>query len=318
MDQDMRIVLTGGNGFLGQAVVEELSSRGYENVVTFSSKQYDITRQEDTRKMFLTLRPDIIIHLAARVGGIGANMKNPGKFAYDNLIMGLNVLEEARLQSTSKVVVAGTICAYPCNTPVPFQEKNLYDGYPEPTNAPYGMAKKMLLVMSQAYRAQYGCNYIFLLPVNLYGERDTFNLENSHVIPAMLRKFHEAKTQGLSEVVLWGDGSPTREFLYVRDCASAFVNAMETYDGASPINIGTGKEISMIDLATLIKNIVQYNGKLRWDISKPNGQPRRCLDISRAHEMLNWRATTILENGLKKTYEWYLDNKAKGETSERI
>lgn len=315
MNRDMRIVLTGGHGFLGQAVIEELSTRGYTDIFTFSSKQYDITRQEDTRKMFLTLRPDVVIHLAARVGGIGANMRNPGKFAYDNLAMGINVLEEARIHSTSKVVVAGTICAYPCNTPVPFQEKNLYDGYPEPTNAPYGMAKKMLLIMSQAYRAQYGCNYIYLLPVNLYGERDMFHLENSHVIPAMLRKFHEAKVQGKPEVVLWGDGSPTREFLYVRDCARAFADAMETYDGSDPINIGTGKEISMMDLATSIKNIVQYNGKLRWDISKPNGQPRRCLDVSRADKLLNWRATTILEAGLRKTYEWYLDNEAKGETS---
>ena len=306
--KDSKIVVTGGNGFLGKAVVGEFNSAGYWNVRTFHSRTFDLTSQEQTQKMFVCFEPDIVVHLAAKVGGIGANMRNPGKFAYDNLMMGVNVLEEARKRKTKKVIVAGTICSFPELTPVPFKEDDLWLGYPEPTNAPYGLAKKMLLVLSQAYRKQYGCNFVFLLPVNLFGPEDSFDLEDSHVIPAMIRKFHEAKASNAPDVVLWGDGTPTREFLYVDDCAKAFVSATERYDGPEPINVGTGREIMMRDLAEKVRGVVQYDGRVTWDVSKPNGQPRRCLDVTRAKELLGWEATTDFSKGLEATYKWYLDN----------
>lgn len=301
------IVVTGGQGFLGSALVRQMETSGYTNVHTFSSKDFDLVSQSDTEKMMFYYRPDAVVHLAARVGGIGANMKNPGKFAYENLAMGINVLEQARKYDVEKVVVAGTICAYPKFTPVPFKESELWNGYPEETNAPYGLAKKMLLVMSQAYRQQYGCNYVYLLPVNLFGPRDQFDLETSHVIPAMIRKFHEAKEAGRQSVTLWGDGSPTREFLYVEDCADALLRALETYDGPEPINIGSGSEISMRDLAETIKAAVGYNGTIEWDTGRPNGQPRRCLDTTRAKDLLGWSASTNLNDGIKRTYNWYLN-----------
>jgi GDP-L-fucose synthase len=303
--KDSRIVITGGNGFLGRSLVANLREKGYSSVDSFSSKEFDLVSQEDTKRMFFYYRPDVVIHLAARVGGIGANMKNPGKFCYENLAMGANVIEESRQGGIRKLVVAGTICAYPKFAPVPFREEDLWKGYPEETNAPYGLAKKLLLVMSQAYRKQYGCNFVYLLPVNLYGPLDSFDLEDSHVIPAMIRKFHEAHIRKDPTVTLWGDGTPTREFLYVDDCAEAFACAMERYDGDEPINIGTGREVTMGALADMISGVVGYEGSIHWDASRPNGQPRRQLDTSRAKEALGWQSKTPLEEGLRKTYEWY-------------
>lgn len=301
----MKVLVTGGNGFLGSFVMERLKRDGHE-AVTFSSRQYDLTDPVKTTRLFDDSRPDAVIHLAARVGGIGANKANPGKFAYENLAMGQNVIHIANLFKTRKVVIAGTICAYPKHTPVPFKEEDLWNGYPEETNAPYGIAKKMLLVLSQSYRQQYGANFVYLLPVNLYGPKDNFDLETSHVIPAMIRKFHEAKESNSPNVTLWGDGSPTREFLYVEDCADAFVQTLNKYNDGDPMNIGSGHEISMKNLAELVKSTVVYSGEIIWDTSRPNGQPRRCLDTSRAKNKLGWVATTKLEEGLKKTYEWYI------------
>lgn len=308
--KDTKIVVTGGNGFLGSALMEKLRGAGF-SPRTFSSAEVDLTDMTDTESMLATYNPHVVIHLAAVVGGIGANQKNPGKFAYDNLAMGTNIIEASRKYGLEKLIIAGTICAYPKFTPVPFKEENLWNGYPEETNAPYGLAKKMLLVLAQAYRQQYGMNSIFLLPVNLYGPCDHFDLENSHVIPAMIRKFHEAKENNNANVNLWGDGSPTREFLYVDDCADAFVAALQRYDGDQPINIGSGKEISMKELANVIQAIVGHKGQIIWDANKPNGQPRRCLDVSRAKELLAWRATTEFKDGLAKTYKWFLDNREK-------
>lgn len=309
LNKNARIVVTGGNGFLGSAVMAKLRASGYIHVDSFSSGAFDLTSKQDTEHMYAIYNPEVVIHLAARVGGIGANQKNPAKFAYDNLAMGVNIIECGRRFGISKLVIAGTICAYPKFTPVPFKEDDLWNGYPEETNAPYGLAKKMLLVLAQGYRQQYGCNFTFLLPVNLYGPNDHFDLENSHVIPAMIRKFHEAKEAGHADVILWGDGSPTREFLYVDDCADAFVTATENYDGADPINIGSGLEISMATLANKIQSIVGHEGKIIWDTSRPNGQPRRCLDVSRAASVLGWRAMTDFEDGLQKTYNWFIANK---------
>lgn len=304
-----KIVVTGGNGFLGSALMARLNSAGYMKVSTFESREYDLTEKKDVEHMLAIFSPDIVIHLAARVGGIGANQLYPGKFAHDNLAMGINMFECCRNFGLSKLVVAGTICAYPKFTPIPFKEENLWNGYPEETNAPYGLAKKMLLVLSQAYRQQYNFNSVFLLPVNLYGPNDHFDLQNSHVIPAMMRKFHEAKEAGHVDVTLWGDGSPTREFLYVQDCADAFIAAMEKYDASLPINIGSGTEISMLELANKIQSVVGHEGRVIWDTTKPNGQPRRCLDVSRAKQILDWQANTEFANGLKKTYQWFLENK---------
>jgi len=313
IDKASRIVVTGGNGFLGSAVMRKLKESGYSNATTFSSKKYNLTYRIKTFDLFKACDPEVVIHLAAVVGGIGANQKNPGKFAYDNLAMGLNVIEQSRRFNLKKMVIAGTICAYPKFTPIPFKEEDLWNGYPEETNAPYGLAKKMMLVLAQGYRQQYGSNFIFLLPVNLFGPGDHFNLENSHVIPAMIRKFHEAKEAGNVDVTLWGDGSPTREFLYVDDCAEAFVKAMEDYNGSDPINIGSGKEISMLDLANKIQSAVGHEGRIIWDVSRPNGQPRRCLDVSRAKDVLGWEATTSLDAGLANTYNWFLMNRSNNE-----
>jgi GDP-L-fucose synthase len=262
---------------------------------------------EAVKRLYQDARANIVIHLAARVGGIGANRANPGKFFYDNAMMGIQLIEQGRLIDLEKLVALGTVCSYPKFAPVPFDEKTLWDGYPEETNAPYGLAKKMLLAQSQAYRTQYGFNSIFLVPVNLYGPRDNFDLETSHVIPALIRKCLEAKRRDLPEIVCWGDGTPTREFLYVEDCAEAILLATERYNGSEPVNIGTGKEISIKDLIELIAELTGYKGCITWDIEKPNGQPRRCLNIERAKELFGFTATTTLREGLRRTIDWYME-----------
>lgn len=305
LEKDKCIVVTGGNGFLGTNVMAKLKADGYESVKTFSSTLFDLTSMNDTLNMIEQFKPTAILHLAARVGGIGANQMNPGKFCYENLSMGTNIIEASRKCGVKKLVIAGTICAYPKFVPVPFKESDIWNGYPEETNAPYGVAKKMLLVMSQAYRAQYDFNSVFLLPVNLYGPNDNFDLNSSHVIPAMIRKFWQA-TKDKTDVTLWGDGSPTREFLFVRDCADAFVAALERYDSSDPINIGTGEEISMSKLANKIQAMLGHDGNITWDSSKPNGQPRRCLDVSLAKSKLNWWAKTHFDIGLAETINWFI------------
>ncbi len=306
MELDRQVILvTGGNGFLGSHVVEELRARGATRVVAPRSREYDLTDAGATRAMFEAVRPDLVIHLAAKVGGIGANRRHPGTFFRDNMAMGLHVLEEARRADTAKVVIAGTICAYPKFAPVPFREEDLWNGYPEETNAPYGIAKKSLLVMAQAYRQEFGSNFVMVFPVNLYGPRDNFDLEDSHVIPAMIRKLETARRSGAGEVVLWGDGSPTREFLYVEDAARGIVLAAERYDGAEPVNLGAGFEISIRDLAEKIAALVGYEGRLVWDATRPNGQPRRRLDVSRAREAFGFSATTTFDDGLARTIAWF-------------
>jgi GDP-L-fucose synthase len=306
MQLDRQVILvTGGNGFLGSHVVEELRARGASHIVAPRSREYDLNDAGATRAMFDALRPTLVIHLAARVGGIGANRRHPGTFFRDNMAMGLHVLEEARRAGTAKVVVAGTICAYPKFAPVPFREEDLWNGYPEETNAPYGIAKKALLVMAQAYRQEFGSNFVMVFPVNLYGPRDNFDLEDSHVIPAMIRKLETARQSGAGEVVLWGDGSPTREFLYVEDAARGLVLAAERYDGADPVNLGAGFEISIRDLAEKIAGLVGYQGSLVWDASRPNGQPRRRLDVSRARAAFGFSAETSFDDGLARTIAWY-------------
>jgi GDP-L-fucose synthase len=302
---DKRIAVTGGDGFLGRHVVQTLQVRGCTNIIVPSIKQYDLTKEEAVAQFYTDARPEIVIHLAAEVGGIGANRANPGRFAYANLVMGALLIEHARIAGIEKFVQIGTICAYPKFTPVPFREQDLWNGYPEETNAPYGLAKKMLLVLAQAYRQQYDSNIIYLLPVNLYGPHDNFNPESSHVIPALIRKCIEAKDIGSGEIVCWGDGSATREFLYVEDCAEAIVLATERYDGSEPVNIGAGFEISILDLVNLIVEIEGFDGKVTWDTSKPNGQPRRCLDTSRAEALFGFRAQTDFRTGLRKTISWY-------------
>jgi len=302
---DRRVCVTGGAGFLGSFVLEELARRGATDVFVPRVEEYDLTRREDIRRCLADSRPDIIIHLAAVVGGIGANMDNPGKFFYDNSIMGIQLIEEARLHGVGKFVALGTICAYPKFTPVPFREEELWNGYPEETNAPYGLAKKMMLVQLQAYRQQYNFNGIFLLPVNLYGPRDNFDLRTSHVIPAMIRKMIAARDEGAAKVVLWGDGSPTREFLYVEDCARGILRAAELYNGPEPVNLGSGMEISIRDLAALIARHVGFRGDITWDISKPNGQPRRCLEVTRAREYFGWQAEVPFEEGIRRTVTWW-------------
>jgi len=303
----MRVLVTGGHGFLGSYVAEELESNNHE-VLKFHKDEYDLTSVDDTNCLLYIFHPDCVIHLAARVGGIGANKANPATFCYENLTMGTNIIESCHRHGVKKLIIAGTICSYPKFTPVPFKEHDLWNGYPEETNAPYGLAKKMLLILAQSYRMQFNSNFIYLLPVNLYGPKDNFDLDSSHVIPAMIRKFHEARVSSQPTVTLWGDGSPTREFLFVEDCAKAFVKALENYDGSEPINIGSGQEISIKDLANQIKDLVGYKGEIVWDSWKPNGQPRRCLDTSRAQKLLKWQATTPFSVGLEKTYKWYLDN----------
>jgi len=300
-----RIVVTGGGGFLGRNVVKKLKEKGCKDIFIPRSKDYDLRDINAVIKMYEDFKPDIVIHLAAVVGGIGANRAHPGRFFYDNAIMGIQLIEQARLHNIEKFVQIGTICAYPKYTPVPFKEEDLWNGYPEETNAPYGLAKKMLLVQLQAYRQEYGFNGIYLLPVNLYGPEDNFNPETSHVIPAMIKKFVEAKETNAKEVVLWGDGSPTREFLYVEDAAEGIVLATERYDKPDPVNLGAGFEIKIRDLAELIKKMVGYNGKIVWDTTKPNGQPRRCLDVTKAEKEFGFRAKMDFEEGLKKTIEWY-------------
>lgn len=301
---EARVLVTGGAGFLGSYVVDKLRKRGAQVIVPRSTK-YDLVRGEDCRRLLTDVRPDVVIHLAAQVGGIGANQKNPGKFFYDNAMMGLQMLHESWLAGVRKFVATATICAYPKLTPVPFREADLWNGYPEETNAPYGFAKKMLTVQSRAYREQYGFNSVVVYPVNLYGPRDNFDSGSSHVVPAMLLKFHEAKKGREMQVTLWGDGSPTREFLYVEDCADALVRVVEAYDSSEPMNIGAGAEISMCDLAEKIRTLVGYDGDVVWDASRPNGQPRRKLDVSRARELLGFEALVTLDEGLRRTYEWF-------------
>jgi GDP-L-fucose synthase len=296
----MRALVTGGAGFLGSFLVERLRERGDEVVVPRRA-EYDLTRWEDAESLFEAAEPEIVYHLAAEVGGIGANQANPGRYWYANLIMGAHVLELSRLRGVSKLVVAGTVCAYPKFTPTPFHEDELWNGYPEETNAPYGVAKKSVLVGGQAYREQYGLDAVYLLPANLYGPRDNFDLETSHVVPALVRKM----LAGTSEVVLWGDGSPTREFLYVEDAADAFVLAADRYSGPEPVNIGTGAEISIRELALTIAELTGFEGEIVWDESRPNGQPRRRLDTTRAEELFGFAARTPLRDGLERTIAWY-------------
>ena len=300
-----RVVVTGGHGFLGSFVVDRLRAAGAKEVVVPRSDKHDLRVQTEALRLYTDTRPDIVIHLAAVVGGIGANRENPGRFFYDNAIMGLNVIEAARISGIEKFVCAGTICSYPKFTPVPFREEDFWNGYPEETNAPYGLAKKMLLVQLQAYREQYGFNGIYLTPVNLYGPRDNFDLESSHVIPALIRKCIEAKQTGDPEIVAWGTGNATREFLYVEDAAEAIVLAAEKYSKPDLVNLGSGEEISVRDLLEMIRTMVGATGVVRWDHTKPDGQPRRSLDTSRAAREFGWRAKTSLPAGLKKTIEWF-------------
>lgn len=301
-----RIVITGGAGFLGSHLVELLRHQGCRDVFVPLIDDFDLTQPAAITRLFEQQRPQILIHAAALCGGIGANRAYPGRFFYENAIMGIQLIEAARRYQVEKTVVLGTICAYPKFTPAPFSEERLWDGYPEETNAPYAIAKKALLVQCQAYRDQYGMNAIYLLPVNLYGPRDNFDLESSHVIPALIRKCLEALEQDRPEIVLWGDGSPTREFLFVRDCAAAIVAATRLYDGPDPVNLGSGHEISIRDLAAKIAEITGFRGAIRWDVSKPNGQPRRCLDVTRAARLFGFRASTPLDQGLRETVAWYL------------
>ena len=299
-----RVVVTGGAGFLGSFVVDKLRARGAKDVFVPRSREYDLTDLLAVQRLYRDARPDLVIHLAARVGGIGANQKNPGKFFYDNLMMGVQLMEVGRQVGLPKLLCAGTICAYPKFAPVPFREDDLWSGYPEETNAPYGMAKKMLLVQSQAYRQQYGFNSAVVFPVNLYGPRDNFDLESSHVIPALIRKI-DAAMAGDEVVTLWGDGSPTREFLYAEDAAEGLLLAAERYDDSEPMNLGCGREIAIRDLAALIGSLMGFKGRFVYDTSRPNGQPRRALDVTRARERIGFVARTSLEDGLRRTIDWW-------------
>jgi GDP-L-fucose synthase len=306
---DKRVVVTGGAGFLGSVVVAQLRALGCSTIVVPRSQDYDLVEMSDVKRLYNDAAPDLIIHLAARVGGIGANQANAGKFFYDNLMMGTQLMEVGRQRRLQKFVALATICAYPKFTPVPFKEDDLWLGYPEETNAAYGLAKKMLLVQSQAYRQQYGFNSIVLFPVNLYGPGDNFDLTTSHVIPALIRKCFEAKHAPNSEIVLWGDGSPSREFLYVEDAAEGILRAAETYNESLPVNLGTGEEITIRNLASMIATEIGFTGRIVWDTSKPNGQPRRCLDVNRAKQFFGFQAKHSLQDGLKKTIQWFHANR---------
>ncbi len=303
--KNKRVTVTGGAGFLGSFIVEKLQARGATNIFVPRRRDYDLVQPDEIARMLADARPDLIIHIAALAGGIGLNRAKPADLFYTNIMMGVPLIHQAWERGVKKFVALGTVCAYPKFTPAPFREEELWNGYPEETNAPYGLAKKMLLVQSQAYRQQHNFNSIFLLPVNLYGPGDNFNPESSHVIPALIRKFVEAEERGEEKVELWGDGSPTREFLYVEDAAEGIVLAAEKYDGAEPVNLGSGREISIKDLAELIGKLTGYKGEFAWDASKPNGQPRRLLDVSRAEEYFGFRAATDFEEGLRKTVSWY-------------
>ena len=303
--KDKRILVTGGRGFLGRFVMDSLKKRGCGNLFPVGQKDYDLVCFEDVKKAYSDIKPDIVIHLAAQVGGIGANRENPGKFFYDNLMMGVQMMEMGRLAGVKKFVAIGTVCAYPKYTKAPFKEEDLWNGYPEETNAPYGLAKKMLLVQSQAYRQQYNFNSIFLLPVNLYGPYDNFDPDSSHVIPALIKKCLDAQRELKDEIVVWGSGSATREFLFVEDAAEGIVLAAEKYDKPEPVNIGAGFEISIKELALLIAKLTGFKGKISWDKTKPDGQPRRSLDTGRAEKEFGFKAQTKFDEGLQKTIEWY-------------
>ena len=299
------VVVTGGAGFLGSFLCEKLRERGAKKVFVPLLKDYDLTCVQAVRRLYQTAKPDLVLHLAAEVGGIGANQANPGRYCYANLAMGVNMIEEGRLYGLQKFVQVGTICAYPKFTPVPFKETALWDGYPEETNAPYGLAKKMLLVLLQSYRQQYNFNGIYLLPVNLYGPRDNFNPNTSHVIPALIRKCVEAQKNNADKITCWGTGAASREFLYVEDCAEGLLLAAERYNDPDPVNLGTGREISVRDLVTLIARLTGFAGRIEWDAAKPDGQPRRCLDVTRARERFGFAAQVGFEEGLRRTIAWY-------------
>ncbi len=303
-----RVVITGGAGFLGSFVVEELRQRGAREIFVPRSRDYDLVTMEAVQRLYADAKPTLVIHLAARVGGIGANRDNPGKFFYDNLMMGVQLIEVGRQVGLRKLVALGTICAYPKFCPVPFKEDDIWNGYPEETNAPYGLAKKMLLVQSQAYRQQYGFNSSVLFPVNLYGPRDNFDLHTSHVIPALIRKCVEARERGDKRIVVWGTGGASREFLHVRDAAEGIVEAAEKYDKSDPVNLGAGFEIKIRDLVPLVARLCRFDGEIVWDTSKPDGQPRRMLDTSRAEREFGWKARIPFEDGLRETVEWYEKN----------
>ncbi|MCI0552074.1 MAG: GDP-L-fucose synthase [Anaerolineae bacterium] len=313
--ENKRVIVTGGGGFLGSFVIEKLKARGANDIFIPRKKDYNLTDREALTRLYNDalkgIEPGnvIVIHLAANVGGIGANREHPAEFFYDNLIMGVELMHQGYQRGVGKFVAIGTVCAYPKFTPVPFKEDDLWIGYPEETNAPYGLAKKMMLVQSQSYRQQYGFNSIFLLPVNLYGPRDNFDLQSSHVIPALIRKAVEAQTRGEKELPVWGDGSPTREFLYVEDAADAIVTAAEKYDGDQPVNLGSGYEISIKDLSEMIVKMTGFEGKLVWQTDKPNGQPRRGLDVSRAKEYFGWSAQVPFDEGMRRTIEWFKENR---------
>jgi GDP-L-fucose synthase len=304
-----RVTVTGGAGFLGGPVVAELRRAGCDEVFVPRSRDYDLRRADAVARMYADARPEIVIHLAASVGGIGANRENPGRFFYDNLTMGVELMEQARLAGVSKFVAVGTVCAYPKFTPVPFREDDLWNGYPEETNAPYGLAKKMLLVQAQAYREQYGFNAIYLLPVNLYGPRDSFDPAKSHVIPALIKKFLDAIAAGAPRIEVWGTGAASREFLFVEDCARAVLLATQRYDKPEPVNLGAGIEIRIRDLATQIARLTGFKGEIAWDSDQPDGQPRRRLDVSRAEREFGFRASTDFESGLRRTIDWFLESR---------
>ena len=306
--ENKRITVTGGKGFLGSYILKKLEQRGCNNIAIAGLPEYDLTRLQDIKKMYQKQRPDIVIHLAAVVGGIGANMQNPGKFFYENAIMGIQLLHEAYLNKIEKFVGIGTICAYPKFASIPFKEEDIWSGYPEETNAPYGLAKKMMLVQSQAYRQQYGFNSNFLLPVNLYGPRDNFDPNSSHVIPALIKKCVDSMQKGNDEIVVWGTGSPSREFIYAEDAAEGILLATEKYNESDPVNIGAGFEITIKDLVNLIVKLTGFKGKIVWDASNPDGQPRRMLDTSKAEKEFGFKAQTGFEEGLKKTIKWYKMN----------